>query len=182
MALETPFIPSPYSVIKTALDIARVGKHDIFYDLGAGDGRVVIEAAQRGAYSIAVELDPFLAEVIRQKAKELKLEDRIRVIEASYYDVYLGYATVIYTYLYQSINEKLSEKYERELKIGTRIVTIDFPIPNWVPVKIKRLLDDSGIVRTIFLYIIGVSNPSALMRRIQVLDYKSILRNLGWSY
>ncbi len=159
-----------------ALDILCISSDDIFYDLGAGDGRVVIEAAKRGAYGVAVEVDPYLAEVIREKARLNSLTKRIKVLEADLFNVSLSRATVIYAYLYMSVNKRLSAKLEKELAIGTRVATIDFPIPEWIPVKIARVLDEKGVLHSVYLYIIGTSNPKALYKRIYVLDYNYLKR------
>ncbi len=177
--VKAPFIPSPKEVVREAIEFSRVSPSDVFYDLGAGDGRVVFEAAKRGAYCVAVEINPYLVEVIREKARVLGLNDRVRVVEASFYDVYLGDATVVYIYLYRSVIEKLVDKFERELRIGARIVSLDFSIPNWIPVRVRRLLDRRGIVRTLYLYIVGFSNPCSLKRRVCVFDYNRLLKNMG---
>ena len=172
------YIPTPHVVVKKALSIANVGVNDVFYDLGAGDGRVVIEAAKRGAYSVAVEIDPYLCEVIKANALKEGVLDRISIIEASFFDVDLSDATVVYMYLYKSINNQLKDKLERELSIGTRVITIDFPIPTWIPVAIKRVVDDKGIPRTIHVYVKGISNPGDLVKSTNVIDYKYVLRKI----
>ena len=177
--VEAPFIPSPIEVVEKALDLACITSGDVLYDLGAGDGRVVLEAARRGAYSVAVEIDPYLVEVIKEKAMEAGLSSRVCVVEASYYDVYLGYATVVYAYLYRYILEKLRSKFEKELLVGTRVLTLDFPVTNWIPVRVKRVVDNKGIVRTIYLYIIGYSNPGSLYRRTRIYDYRRLLGRIG---
>jgi len=175
----TPYIPSPHRVIKKALELACVKEGDILYDLGSGDGRVLIEAAKHGAYAVGVEMDPFLCELARVTIKEKKLEDKISIIEGDFFNTYLGQATVVYMYLYRMINEALSPKLEKELKIGTRIVTIDFPIPDWIPVSTGRLIDERDIIRTIFLYIVGISNPSSLIKRVNIIDYRGLLRRIS---
>ncbi|WFO76180.1 class I SAM-dependent methyltransferase [Desulfurococcaceae archaeon MEX13E-LK6-19] len=173
-----PYIPSPMKVVKEALYTVSIGENDVLYDLGAGDGRVVIEAAKQGAYAIAVEIDPYLCEVIRKKALEEGVADRVSVIEASFFDIDLSNATVVYVYLYKSINDILKEKFEKELPIGTRIITIDFPIPSWVPLAVRHTLDEKGIPRTIHIYIKGISNPLARTKKTLVIDYKFIARKI----
>ena len=176
---KPPFIPTPISVVRKALEISRCGPGDVLYDLGAGDGRVVIEAARMGAHAIAVEIEHDLVMLIRYKAEELGLRDRISVLEASFYDVYLGNATIVYQYLYPSINEALAPKLERELALGTRIITIDFPIKSWTPVLVKRIIDEAGIIRTIFLYIRGLSEPKASILSLKPICPKIIARQMG---
>ena len=177
--LKPPFIPTPLSVVRKALDIARCGPGDILYDLGAGDGRVVLEAAKRGAYGVAVEIEHDLAMLIKYRAESIGLGERISVLEASFYDVYLGNATIIYQYLYPSINEALAPKLEKELSLGTRIVTIDFPIKSWTPVLVRRIIDEAGIIRTIFLYIRGVSEPNSVLLSLKPVCPKIIARQMG---
>ncbi len=179
MKYDAPFIPAPMSVVREALRIACVGPGDTLYDLGAGDGRVVVEAALRGAHAVAVEIDPFLCEVIRSRAEEAGVGDRVEVLEASFYDVDVGAATVVYMYLYRSINEKLAPMLEERLRPGARVVTVDFPIPGWVPVRVKRIQDEGGVIRTILLYIIGISNPAAHVKRVAVYSFEKAAEAMG---
>jgi len=166
-----PWIPSTREVIVEALNIARVGQGDIFYDLGAGDGRVLVIASREyGAYSVGIEVDERLCGIIEVTAKYYNVHDKVKVICEDFFAVNLSPATVVYMYLYRSINEEIAEKLEKELRVGTRIITIDFPIPGWIPIVVKRLIDRTGIIRTIYLYIKGASNPSDLNKRLRSLD------------
>ncbi len=174
-----PFIPSPIEAVKTALAMARVSASDILYDLGAGDGRIVIEAARRGAKAVAIEIDPSLAMLIWFKAIEEKLEDKIEVLNEDFFKVYLGNATVIYQYVYPSISAELAKKYEKELRIGTRIIALDLPIPDWIPVIVKRFIDENGVLRTIFLYVKGISNPESWKLRINTISPKILSYVMG---
>lgn len=155
-----PWIPTPIKVVYAALDLAWVGPCDVVYDLGSGDGRVVVIAARDfGAKrAVGVEIDPALVEVARAKARMEHVDDRVEIVEGSLFDVPLGEATVVYIYLYKSINERLRPKLEEELKPGTRVVTVDFPVPGWLPVRIRRLRDEADILRSIYLYIVGISD------------------------
>ncbi len=159
--LTVPWIPSPLRVVYKALELAWVGPCDVVYDLGAGDGRVVIIAARDfGARrAVGVELDPLLAEAARVKARLEGVEDRVEIVEADFFTVDVSEATVVYLYLYMSVNEALRPKLERELRPGARVVAVDFPVPGWVPVLVRRLRDESDLVRTLRLYIIGLSDP-----------------------
>ena len=166
MRIEVPWIPSPVNVINEALKLACVSRDDIVCDLGAGDGRVVIIAAKdRGARGIAIEANKVLCGLIEVLAKLHGVEDRVKVICNSYYDIDITEASVLYLYLYPSILNKLREKIEEEAKDGTRVVVLDFAIADWIPILTKRVLDDKGIVRTIRLYIIGLSNYIARIKR-----------------
>ncbi len=176
-----PWIPSTKEVIVEALRIAGVGSNDKLYDLGAGDGRVTIIAARDfGAKCVAVEIDERLCGVIYSTAKYYGLLDKIEILCNDFLTVNISDATVIYMYLYKSINEMLADKFEKELGLGTRIITVDFPIPGWQPIKIKRLVDRTGLARTIFLYIMGASNPGGLVKHIAPVS-RDILVRMGIS-
>ncbi len=159
-----PWIPAPMEVVRTALEAAWTGPCDILYDLGAGDGRVVVTAAAEYGVekAVGVEIDDVLAEVIRVKAREKGVVDRVVVVEDDFFRVGLGEATIVYTYLYMSVNKALKPKLERELEPGARVVTVDFPVPGWEPVRIRRVVDAAGRPRTVFVYMVGVSNASRL--------------------
>ncbi len=174
-----PWIPSTKEVILEALRIANVSVNDVLYDLGAGDGRVTIIAAKDfGAKCVAVEIDDRLCGIIYSTAKYYGLLDRIKILCSDFLSVDMSDATVVYMYLYRSINEMLAEKLEKELGVGARILTIDFPIPGWQPIRIKRLVDRTGLARAIFFYIIGASNPRALIKHANPVT-REILARIG---
>ncbi len=177
--VRVPFIPSPYRVIHEALRIAKVNNGDVLYDLGAGDGRVVFEAAKHGAHGVAVEIDPALASLIRIRSEELGLNNKITVIEDDFFNVYIGDATVIYQYLYPSISEKLKHKYIRELRIGTRIIAYNLPIPGWVPIIIRRLIDEYGRISTIYLYVRGISGEESLILMRRTITPRTVANVMG---
>jgi len=105
-----------------------------------------------------VEIDPVLVEVARAYARRYGVADRVEIREEDFNNTRISDATIVYLYLYSSINERLKPKLERELEPGTRIIAIDFPIPGWIPAYTRRDLDEAGIVRTIRLYVIGLSD------------------------
>lgn len=166
-----PWIPSTREIIVEALNLARTKATDVLYDLGAGDGRVpIIAAKEYGARSIGVEVDERLCGVIEVSAKYYGVSDKVKVVCDDFFEVDLSPATIVYMYLYRSINEELARKLEKELRDGARIVTIDFPIPGWIPIAIRRLIDRTSLARTVFLYIKGISNPSCLIKRLGTLN------------
>lgn len=157
-----PWITTPIEIIAYALSLAKVTENDIVYDLGCGDGRVPIIAAKYlGANGVCVEIDDNLCALAQANIYYNNLKEKVSVICEDMFTTDLSNATVIYTYLYTSVNKRLSEKLESEIKDGTRIITIDMPIPNWVPFTLRRLYDKNGVLRTIYLYIMGISNPSS---------------------
>ncbi|NPA05619.1 MAG: methyltransferase domain-containing protein [Crenarchaeota archaeon] len=155
-----PWIPTPVEVIRVALRLAWVGPGDVLYDLGCGDGRVVVIAARDFGVRLAVgvEIDSLLAEAARYHARRCGVSGRVRIVEEDFRRVSLAPATVVYLYLYPSINEALRPKLEAELRPGSRVVTIDFPVPGWVPVRMRRVEDSRGITRTVRVYMVGLSD------------------------
>lgn len=173
-----PWISSTREVIVEALKLARVRARDIVYDLGAGDGRVVVIAAKEyGAHGVGVEIDERLCGVIEVVAKYYGVSDKVEVICDDFFRVDVSPATVVYMYLYRSINEETAVKLEKELRDGARIVTVDFPIPGWIPIALRRLTDRTGLTRTVFLYVKGASNPGCLIKRLGNLS--SIYQTMG---
>ena len=155
-----PWIPTPVSVVYAALEAAWAGPCDVVYDLGSGDGRAVVIAARDFCVkkAVGVEFDPVLVELSKAKARMDGVADRVEIVEDDFFRVSLRGATLVYIYLYMSINEKLRPKLEEELRPGARVVTIDFPVPGWTPVYTRRLRDENDILRTVHVYVIGVSD------------------------
>jgi ubiquinone/menaquinone biosynthesis C-methylase UbiE len=152
-----PFVPTRNEVLPAVFKLLNLREGDVFYDLGCGDGRVVVEAAKRFPIkkAVCIEMKKELAEETRRRAKREGVEDMVEVIEGDFFKVNLSGATAIYMYLLTSVNEALKPKLRRELRPGTRIVTLDFPIPGWMPVK--TLQTDGVWQKTLYLYIIGES-------------------------
>jgi len=179
--VRAPFIPAPLSVVRAALEAAWVGPCDTVYDLGSGDGRVVVLAVRDycAAKAVGVELDPFLAEVARAYARIYGVSDRVEIREEDFYETSLGDATVVYLYLYASINEQLRPRLEEQLKPGARVVTVDFPVPGWLPLYTRRLQDEAGIVRTVHVYVIGLSDGRHAARGRELGGYTRWLQALS---
>jgi protein-L-isoaspartate O-methyltransferase len=127
-----PFVPSPMDVVDRMLQLARVGENDVVYDLGSGDGRIVIRAAEVfGAKSVGVELDRGLAEESRERVRDRKLENRVTIIQGDLLQTDISAATVVTLYLLVSANEQLRPIMEKTLKPGTRVVAHDMRVPGW---------------------------------------------------
>ncbi len=157
---DVPWVPTRKELLRHVMRVAKVGPGDVFYDLGCGDGRVVIEAAKRGARGVCVEIREDLIREARRRAEEEGVADRIRFVQGSFFDVDLSDATIVYMYLLTRVNKALRPKLERELRAGTRVVTLDFEIPGWKPVYVERHYTGS-LERTIYLYVKGVSDLRA---------------------
>jgi cyclopropane fatty-acyl-phospholipid synthase-like methyltransferase len=125
------------------LKLAGVGASDVVYDLGSGDGRILMLAAQKyRARAVGIEIDHDLVERSRQIAREGEVGDRVRVIEGDLFDADISAATVVTLYLSPSVNNRLETKLRRELRPGTRIVSHQFGIGAWSPDRVVRAEDD----------------------------------------
>ncbi len=131
---EVPFVVTPMNVVARMLDIARVGPRDYLIDLGCGDGRIVTEAAKRGARAHGVDLDSYLIELCRRRARENGLEHLATFEQKDIYEVDLSPATVVTMYLLPEHNLKLRDKLKREVKPGTRVLSHDWDMGDWIPV------------------------------------------------
>jgi SAM-dependent methyltransferase len=128
------FVPTPPEVVKAMLETAKVGKGDIVYDLGSGDGRIVIAAAERyGARGVGIEIDPVLVLEARLNAAAAGQAERVTFVEGDFFTADLAEATVVTLYLSPSVNLRLRSRLQRELKPGTRIVSHQFAIEGWPP-------------------------------------------------
>ncbi|MBI4487831.1 MAG: class I SAM-dependent methyltransferase [Deltaproteobacteria bacterium] len=137
-----PFVPTPMEVVDRMLEMAEVKKGDLVYDLGSGDGRIVIRAAKKyGARGVGIEMDPELIELSRAKAKEegvshlveFRAEDALRVDVSS--------ATVVTLYMLPWFNARLRPVLQQQLTPGSRVVAHDFDIEGWPPTRVEKLPD-----------------------------------------
>jgi predicted RNA methylase len=132
------FLPTPHKTVKEMLQIAEIKEDDLVYDLGSGDGRIIIEAAQKyGTKAIGIEADPVRVFWSRFNIRSKKMQDRVNVIWGNFFKTNLTEATVITIYQGQDINRNLIEKFKEELKPGTRIVSYSFTFEGWEPVKVN---------------------------------------------
>jgi SAM-dependent methyltransferase len=136
---DVVFVPTAYTTVKRMLDLARVGSRDIVYDLGCGDGRIVVTAAQEyGARGVGIDIDAGLIRDARGLAQQLGVADKVRFIEGDLFDADISEATVVTLYLLTRLNVKLRPKLLRELKPGTRIVSHAFGMGDWPPDEVVR--------------------------------------------
>jgi cyclopropane fatty-acyl-phospholipid synthase-like methyltransferase len=118
------------------LKLARVTPGDVVYDLGSGDGRIVVLAAQKyGARGVGIEIDARLVELSRQVAREGEVDDRVTFVQGDLFAADLSKASVVTLWLSESVNARLEEKLKRELPRGARVVSHQFPIGKWLPEK-----------------------------------------------
>jgi SAM-dependent methyltransferase len=140
------FAPTPQPVADAMLKLARVSPNDVVFDLGSGDGRILILAAQKyGARGVGIELDPRLVEISRQVAREGEVSDRVAFIEGDLFTADISEATVVTLYLSATVNSRLEPKLRGELRPGTRIVSHQFGIGSWTPIESVRAEDGTDL-------------------------------------
>jgi|GEM_PF-382840 len=150
-----PFVPSPEIVVDTMLGLAGVGPSDVVYDIGCGDGRIVIEAAARfGARGVGIDIDPELIETCRENAEIAGVKSLVRFICADASRARFAEASVIAVYLLPESLDFLKPLWQRDLKDGTRIVSHDYKIPGWdgKVVSSRVVEDERKRSHKIFLY------------------------------
>ena len=125
-----PWVPTPYKTINKMLKLAKVKPGDIVYDLGSGDGRVIIEAARSfGAKAVGIEIDPLRFIWTKARIFLLGLSNNVNVLLGNFFNIDISDADVVTIYLLQGTNVKLIDKFIRELRPGTRIVSNTFTLP-----------------------------------------------------
>lgn len=135
-----PSVPSPQNVVEKMLEAAKLKAGETVYDLGSGDGRVLITAAQRfGAKAVGIEISPKEVQASQERIKTLKLDNRIQVIEGDMMSADISAADVVTLYLLTASNDILRPHLEKSLKPGTRVVCHDYPIRGWNPVAVEEI-------------------------------------------
>lgn len=133
---DVPYVPTPQPVVDAMLELANVSKNDIVYDLGCGDGRIVITAAKRsGSRGVGVDINPERIKEANANAKKAGVADKVKFIEGDLFKTDFSEATVVTLYLLNAVNLKLRPKLLTELKPGTRIVSHAFHMGDWKPEK-----------------------------------------------
>jgi SAM-dependent methyltransferase len=131
--LDVPFVPTPADAVAAMLKLAGVRKDDLVYDLGSGDGRIVIAAARRGARGVGIDIDPARIAEGERNARAAGVASRVRFVRQDLFDADLGDATVVTLYLLPRVNQRLRPKLLAELKPGTRVVSYGFDMGDWAP-------------------------------------------------
>jgi hypothetical protein len=148
-----PFVPTPHEVVERMLELAEIKPGDILYDLGSGDGRIVIAAARKyGIKAIGFELDPVLVKKSRDNIQRAGLEALAEIHEQDIRTVDLSAASVLTLYLYPGANLRLRQAIMSQLKPGARVISHDFAMGSWKPDHVERLKDSFGLERTIYLW------------------------------
>jgi len=142
------FVPTPDEIVNTMLKMAAVTKKDTVYDLGCGDGRIIITAAQKyGARGVGVDIDPDRVAEATENAKKAGVANRVKIVRGDLFETDISPATVVTLYLLTELNLKLRPKLLRDLKPGTRVVSHAFSMGDWKP---ERTAEISGT--TVYLW------------------------------
>jgi SAM-dependent methyltransferase len=137
---EVPYVPTPEEVVMEMLKMAGVNQNDIVYDLGCGDGRIVITAAKVfGARGVGVDNDPNLIRQSHENARKAGVADRVRFIEQDLFETDIREATVVALYLLPELNLQLRPKLFRDLRPGSRIVAHEFDMGDWKPDNMAKM-------------------------------------------
>ena len=135
-----PYVSSPISVVDKMLEAAGLHSGETLYDLGCGDGRIVLAAAKGfGAKAVGIEISDALAKRARQQAESMGLQDQVRIITGDMMAVDVSPASVVSLYLMTEANDTLRPKLERELKPGSRVVSLEFKVRGWKPSKVEKV-------------------------------------------
>jgi SAM-dependent methyltransferase len=147
---EVPYVPTPAAVVNAMLETARVTADDVVFDLGSGDGRIVIAAAAcYGARGVGVEIDPELVRLARDNARDSGVDDRVTFVERDLFEMDLHEATVVTLYLLPIINYRLQPRLLQQLRPGARVVSHAFDMADWTP-DLEFQIDD----RWVFFWIV----------------------------
>ena len=151
-----PFFPTPMNVVDRMLRMAEVQSTDVVYDLGAGDGRIVLQAAEKfGAQGVGVEYDPPVAQLAIDSVKKRGLEDRVKIIVGDATKVDVSPATVVTIYLLPETIVLLKPNLDNQLAPGVRVVTHNTPMAGWKTIRTESMDDGTGRTHTLYLYEIG---------------------------
>ncbi|MEM0380574.1 MAG: protein-lysine N-methyltransferase [Desulfurococcaceae archaeon] len=157
MPYHVPYVPTPLPVVRAMLKLAYTGPDDIVYDLGCGDGRILVIAVKEfnAKKAVGIEKDEERIREARENIIKNNVVDRIVLINDDFFNININEATVVTLFLLTVVNEALKPKFERELRDGTRIVSHEFRIPGWKPYKVVDIRDENGLTHTVYLYIKG---------------------------
>jgi ribosomal protein L11 methylase PrmA len=161
MSKYISWIPTTVDNIEAFFELCPVTASDIVYDLGSGDGRLLLSAAEKGALKcVGIDIDPDMVKISNETAKSKHLSDRITFIEADINSVDLSQASIIFCYIHPAASEALKPKFEGELKPGTKIVMESFPVMGWKPEKVI----DNGV--SFYLYVIPAQTTEDYMEMV----------------
>ncbi len=148
-----PFVPTPQAVVERMLALAEVTSKDVVYDIGCGDGRIVITAAKKyGARGVGIDYDPERIRESKENAKVAGVENLVQFIQRDAMTADYSPATVVTLYLLTTSNLKLRPILTKQLKPGARIVSHAFSMGDWEPLKTETFQDENSFSRTLYLW------------------------------
>jgi protein-L-isoaspartate O-methyltransferase len=148
-----PYVTSPEHAVDKMLEMANLKSGETLYDLGCGDGRILIAAAERyKVKAVGIEISDHLARTAAEKVKKAGLQSQVKVVHGNFMHTDLSGADVVTLYLATTANESLRPNLERYLRPNTRVVSYDYPIPGWKPVDTSESEGRHGANHTIYLY------------------------------
>ena len=156
--LDVPYVPTPEVVVDKMLELAKVEKGDMLYDLGCGDGRIVITAARRyGAQGVGIDINPQRIAEAKANAKEAGVASQVKFMVGNLFEANFADADVVTLYLLPDVNKKLRPQLWKQLKVGARVVSHDFDMgPEWPPEKVEKV---GG--KTLYFWTITKENKKA---------------------
>jgi hypothetical protein len=155
LGYDARYRPTPDAVVDAMLRLAGVGKNDVVYDLGSGDGRIVITAAREfGARGVGIEIDPWLVLRSMRSAEQAGVAERVRFVHQDLFESDLSPATVVTLFLSRDLNARLLPKLRQELRAGTRIVSHQHDMGDWRPDR-QIEVEVNGTRLPIYLWVVG---------------------------
>jgi SAM-dependent methyltransferase len=153
-APDVPFVPTPVKVVERMIEMAGIGRDDVVYDLGSGDGRMVILAAQKtGARGVGVDINPVWVRDARIAAERAGVAGRVSFRIEDIFKTDVREATVVMLYLLPDVNSKLEPKLRADLKPGTRVISHEYLIGDWPPKRTETVLVN-GLPYQIHLWVV----------------------------
>jgi SAM-dependent methyltransferase len=153
LSKATFFAPTPWAAARQMLEAAKPTSADVVYDLGSGDGRIPIMAAQEfGCKAVGIELDARLCKESEDKVREYGLAGQVCFRQEDFFKADLREATIVTLYLLTQLNGYLGPKLASQLRKGSRIVTLDYPVPGWKPELEIPIRSEGNVDYTIFVY------------------------------
>lgn len=148
-----PYVPTPQEVVDRMLELAQVKKGDVVYDLGSGDGRIVVTAAKKyGVKAIGFEIDPERIKESKENIKKAGVEELVEIRQQDIRTVDLSPASVLTMYLLPEVNLMIRPNIWKQMKPGSRVVSHDFDMGDWKPVKTEYVKDGSSWDHTLYLW------------------------------
>jgi tRNA G37 N-methylase Trm5 len=148
-----PYVPTPQDVVDRMLELAEVKKDDVIYDLGSGDGRIVVTAAKKyGVKAIGFEIDPQRIKESHENIKKAGVENLVEIRQQDIRTVDLSAASVLTMYLLPEVNLMIRPNIWKQMKPGSRVVSHDFDMGDWKPLKTESIKDGTSWEHTLYLW------------------------------